>query len=112
MEVIYLDIKGTFTLGGQRFNSGYTPRKFVDRRDRLLLWQILLSKIASTWSYRGSLGYILCLAEMDNDQIPEPQQSNQASYCKTWKCNIETFVGQKFYIGKLIFSWTNMAVFY
>ena len=25
--------------------------------------------------YRGSLGCILCLSEMDN-QIPEPQQSN------------------------------------
>lgn len=29
------------------------------------------------WSYKGSLGYILCLSEMDNDQIPEPQQSTQ-----------------------------------
>lgn len=25
MEVIFLNIKGAFTLGGQRLNSGYAP---------------------------------------------------------------------------------------
>lgn len=31
------------------------------------------------WGYNGSLGYILCPSEMDNDQIPEPQHSNQTN---------------------------------
>ena len=34
------------------------------------------------------------MSEMDNYQIPEPQQSTQ--YCKIWKHNSETFVGRKF----------------
>lgn len=41
------------------------------------------------WSYEESLAYTLCLSETGNDQVPEPQQSNQTQYCKTWKLTLK-----------------------
>lgn len=62
MEVIFLKIKETFTLGGQSFNSGWTPRTFMHWRGRLRLWQILLTKIPPCGDIRGAQAiFYVCL---------------------------------------------------
>lgn len=75
MEVIFLNIKGTFTLGGQRFNSGYTPsHKFMCWEGIIYFWADFINlKIPPCGVIRKRWLYFE-LSEMDNDQIPEPQQ--------------------------------------